>query len=429
METLIEPDTSTMAEIEAARLIGIYKDLHRNPELGFMETRTAGIVAEELASLGFAVRTGIAGTGVAGVLANGRGPTVMYRADMDGNAVREATGLDYASTATARRTDSDGKEEVVPVGHLCGHDAHVTWLLGLAKAMAGSREAWQGTLVLIAQPAEELGRGAKAMVEDGLYEKGIPRPDFLLGMHTCPLPTGLVICKGGDVNAGTDQVDVTFQGVGGHGSSPHLAKDPVLMACAAVVQYQFIVSRGIDPLNAAVVTVGSIHAGNDNNVIPSSARIKANLRWYAEKDRATMLSAIERINRSIALAYDLPESLYPRLTWKSGSTVLSNDAEMADIVRPALQSLLGREAVQADFPKLMGSEDFHYLVLGNANPRYLFLYVGTANPGHCERARAEGRQFPYANHNPDYQVDLEAIPLGARIARQSVMALLAAQPG
>ena len=263
------------------------------------------------------------------------------------------------------------------------------------------------------------------MVHDGVYEKGVPKPEYLIGLHTYPMPTGLVTCTAGELMAGTDQLDVTFHGIGGHGSSPHLTKDPVLMACAAVVQYQFIVSRGIDPLRAAVITVGSVQAGNDNNVIPSSALLKINLRWYNEEDRSTMLAAIERINQSIASAYNLPAELYPTTLMKGSAKVLTNDTEMAATVRPALQALLGEKAVLTEVPKVMGSEDFHHLVIENERHRYLFLLVGTAKPEHFRKAQAEGKPVPYSNHNPDFQVDLDAIALGTKIGVTSLMTFLA----
>lgn len=417
-------DLNAMIDADAGRLVSIFKDIHQNPELGFMEVRTAGIVEKELKALGYDVKTGIAKTGVVGIMENGDGPVVMYRADMDANAVKEATGLPYASTKTVKRKSAGGEDEEVPVGHMCGHDAHVTWLIGLAKVMAEHKSDWKGTLVLVAQPAEELIEGAAAMVRDGLYERGVPKPDYLIGLHTTPVPTGMVSCTAGELNAGTDQLDVTFYGVGGHGSSPHLTKDPVLMACAAVIQYQFIVSRGIDPVHAAVVTVGSIQAGNDNNVIPASALVKINLRWYNEQDRIIMLEAIERINRSIAAAYAMSEDKYPTTVMKGGSVVLANDAELAKTVAPVLRELLGEQAVLTQVPKLMGSEDFHHLVVGNENHRYLYMYVGTAKPEHFLKAQAEGNQVPYSNHNPDYQVDLNAIPIGTKIGVESVMTLL-----
>ncbi len=413
-------------DADANRLVAIYKDLHQNPELAFQETRTSEIVAKELRALGYAVTTGIAKTGVVGVMTNGDGPVVMYRADMDCNAVQEATGLPYASTKTMTRTNSAGKEEVVPVMHACGHDAHVTWMLGIAKVFASAKSEWKGTLVLLAQPAEEVILGAKAMVKEGLYTKfGVPEPDYLVVLHTTPKATGTVVATPGERMAGTAQLDVTFRGIGGHGSSPHLAKDPVVMAATAVMEYQTIVSRRISPLHAAVVTVGSIQTGTDNNVIPSSALLKLNLRWYVEADRDLMLDAIERINQSIADSYDLPKDLRPTTVMKGNSTVLSNDAELVTMVTPTLQALLGDKNVIGDAPKVMGSEDAHQLVAENDTRRVLYLNVGTAQPAHVKKAKSDGKEVPYHNHNPNYQVDLDAIPLGAKVGADAIAVFLA----
>lgn len=413
---------SAMVDADAQRLVAIFKDIHQNPELGFMENRTSALVAKELASLGYEVKTGIGQTGVVGILRNGPGPTLMFRADMDANAVAETTGLTYASKVKMKL--ASGAE--VPVAHLCGHDAHVTWLLGIAKNMVQLKTEWAGTLVLVAQPAEELIQGAKAMVDDGLYTRlGVPKPDFLLGMHTAPFPTGLVAFRPGDTQAGTDQLDVTFHGIGGHGSSPHVAKDPVLMAAAAVVQYQFIISRAIDPQHAAVITVGSIQAGAENNTIPDKALLKINLRWYHEEDRKLMLAGIDRINQSIAFAYGLPENLKPTMVLKGGSKVLSNDPQMAKDVQPVLRLLLGDQAVISELPKVMGSEDFHHLVIDNEKHQYLYMVVGTAKPEHVKKALAEGKQVPYSNHNSDYQVDIDAIPIGAKVGTLAALQFLA----
>jgi amidohydrolase len=420
--------TKLQAGIDADtdRLVGIYKDLHQNPELAFMEVRTSGMVAKELKSLGYDVKTGIGQTGVVGIMKNGDGPVVMYRADMDCNAVLEATGLPFASTKTMTRKNSAGKDETVPVMHACGHDAHITWLLGIAKVFAANKSEWKGTLVLLAQPAEEVILGAKAMVADGMYTKhGVPKPDYLVGLHTSPIATGTVKAKSGELMAGTDQLDVTFHGVGGHGSSPHLAKDPVVMAATAVVEYQTIVSRRIDPQHPAVVTVGAIQAGTDNNVIPSSALLKVNLRWYVEKDRDIMLDAIERINQAIASSYNLPEDLRPTTVMKGRSTVLANDPELVKEVTPVLQSMLGEKNVILDAPRMMGSEDFHQLVIENENHRYVYLNVGTAKPEFVKKAESQGKQYPFFNHNPDYQVDLDAIPLGAKIGTAVLAVFLA----
>ena len=225
--------------------------------------------------------------------------------------------------------------------------------------------------------------------------------------------------------AGTAQLDVTFRGIGGHGSSPHQTKDPVMMMATAIMEYQTIVSRRVDPLHAAVVTVGAVQAGTDNNVIPSSALLKVNLRWYDDKDRDLLLDSIERINQGIADSYNLPKDLRPTTLMKGNSTVLVNDAGLIATVTPPLQALLGEKNVIGDAPKIMGSEDAHQLVAENETRRVLYLNVGTAKPAHVKKATADGRTVPYSNHNPDYQVDLDAIPLGAKIGAAAVATLLA----
>src|SRR5688572_3716558 len=218
-----------LAYQDSSRLTEMFKDIHQNPELGFMEVRTSGIIEKELKALGYEVITGIAKTGLAGILKNGNGPIVMYRADMDCNSVKETTGLLYASTKTMKK--EDGTE--VPVMHACGHDAHVTWMLGIAKIMAAIKNEWKGTLVFIAQPAEELMVGAEAMVKDRLYERGVPVPDYLFGLHTWPIRVGTLENGFNERTAGSDQLDVTFYGIGGHGSSPQLGKDPIVMGSSA----------------------------------------------------------------------------------------------------------------------------------------------------------------------------------------------------
>lgn len=407
---------------DSARLVDIFKDIHANPELGFMETRTAGIIEKELKSLGFAVKTEIGITGVAGILNNGEGPVVMYRADMDCNAVRETTGLPYASTKVIKR--EDGSE--TPVMHACGHDAHVTWMLGIARLMAGHKDLWKGTLVMVGQPAEEPITGAEAMVNDGLYTlHGVPEPDYLFGMHTAPVGLGLVAAASGVRMAGTDQIDVTFHGVGGHGSTPQLTKDPVVMAASAVMQYQAIVSRGIDPKNSAVITVGSIQAGSDNNVIPSSALLKVNLRWFSEADRQVMIEGIRRINEGIARAYNLPEDKMPEMKMKGWSVPLDNDPELTAVVQKALLQMVDEQNLLKEdrLPSIMGSEDFHHLVIHNTSKKYCYINVGTAPPERYKKALSEGKQVPFGAHNGDFVVDLAAIPYGTQIGSTALLAI------
>lgn len=291
----------SLVEADSPRLVEIFKDLHRHPELGFAEVRTARTVAQALTDLRFTVTTGIGRTGVVAIFDNGPGPTVMYRADMDALPVEEATGLDYASTVRVQR--DDGGES--PVAHVCGHDAHVTWMLGMAKVLAQTAEAWSGTAVLIGQPAEELIDGARAMVDGGLYDV-VGKPDSFVALHTAPVPIGMVGAVGGERMAGTDQLDVVFHGVGGHGSMPQLARDPVLMAALAVVEFQSIISRRVAPHEVAVLTVGSIQAGSSYNVIPDQARLLVNLRWFNPYVRDQLISGIARSARGSPAATTCP---------------------------------------------------------------------------------------------------------------------------
>ncbi len=381
---------------DSLHMIEVFKDLHANPELGFMETRTAAIVAKELKSLGFEVKEGIGVTGVAGILRNGPGPVVMYRADMDCNSVKEMTGLPYASTKIVQK--ADGSQ--TPVMHACGHDAHTTWLMGVARVMVQMKSRWSGTLVLIAQPAEEAILGAEAMVNDGLYTKhAVPEPDYLLGMHTAPIPLGVVVAAKGVRMAGTD-------------------KDPIVMAAAAIMQYQVIVSRAIDPQKAAVLTIGSVQSGSDNNVIPSSALVKINLRWFDENDRKMMVDGIQRINEGIAKAYNLPDSMMPTMVKKGWSYPLDNSDTLTNWVFQGLQTVVPeRNIVREDrFPAVMGSEDFHHLVVHNPKKNYCYINIGTANPELFAAAVRAGKQLPFNSHNGDYQVDPNAIPFGTRVA-------------
>jgi hippurate hydrolase len=408
-----------LAYADSSRLVEMYKDLHQNPELGFMEMRTSGIIAKELKSLGYEVITGIAKTGVVGILKNGDGPIVMYRADMDCNSVKETTGLPYASTKTMKK--DDGTE--VPVMHACGHDAHVTWLLGIAKMMVTLKNDWKGTVVILAQPAEEPLTGAKAMVNDKMYEKGVPVPDYLFGMHTWPIATGTIVNGNGERAAGSDQLDVTFNGVGGHGSTPEVTKDPIVMACNAVMQYQTIISRGIAAQDAAVLTVGAIHGGGDNNVIPASVIVKLNLRWFTEKTRNVLLDGIKRINEAIAVANGLSKENYPSILMKSTVFPQVNDPAVAAKVNKVLAAIIAPEKIITNTLPIMGSEDFNHLVLGNNKTVCDYVWIGSAHPDAYAKAVSEGKRAPFYNHNGNYQVDLSAIPLGATVGATALLEL------
>jgi hippurate hydrolase len=412
-------EVNRVVDADTERLTEIFKDFHRHPELAFTEKRTAGIVAKELRTLGFEVTEGIGKTGVVGVMKNGEGPTLWFRADMDANAVKETTGLPYAATAPQRLpTGVD-----VDVMHACGHDAHTTWLLGLAKAMVEMKSAWSGTLVVYGQPAEEVGLGAQAMVDDGLWERGFPKPDIALGSHTAPLPVGVVSSSPGVRMAGTDQLDITFTGRGGHGSTPQMAIDPVLMSAQAVLAYQTIISRSIDPQAPAVLTVGAIDAGRDNNVIPGSATLMLNLRWFTPEVRTQMIERIDTINRGIAISNGVPEADMPTRVMKGSAVPLSNDASLIARVNPSLTALVGEGKVLDTFPSVMGSEDFQEAFTPLGTP-YVFMLVGVAPPKMFAEAQAKGMPFPYSNHNSDFFVDLPAIPLGTKANVVAALSLM-----
>ena len=419
------PSADTVARLDAAvaadtpRLTAIFKDFHQHPEIAFTETRTAGIVARELKALGYDVTTGVGKTGVVGVLKNGPGPTLWFRADMDSNSVVEATGLAWAATKPQRL--ADGSE--IPVMHACGHDAHTTWLLGLAKTMKLLKNDWSGTLVVYAQPAEEVGLGAQAMVKDGLHSRGFPAPDFALGSHTVPIAVGMVISAPGVRMAGTDQLDVTFTGLGGHGSTPNLAIDPVVMAAQAILGYQTIVSRSIDPKAPAVITVGSVQAGRDNNVIPASAELRLNLRWFDRGVRDQLLQRIDQVNHGVVIGAGLGEDKVPKRVMKGSAGPLSNDPKLVAAINPPLAAMLGAGKLIDNFPAVMGSEDFQEAFAGMDTP-YSFLLIGIADPARFAAAQKAGLPFHFANHNNDFVVDLAAIPLGTRINTLAALALL-----
>ncbi|MDW5418845.1 amidohydrolase [Iodobacter sp. CM08] len=414
---------NTAIDADTPRLTTIFKDLHQHPEIAFTETRTAAIVAKNLQELGFSVTEGIAKTGVVGVLKNGPGPTVWFRADMDSNSVKEATGLPYAAAAKQRL--ADGSE--IDVMHACGHDAHVTWLLGMAKTMAALKSEWSGTLVVYAQPAEEVGLGAQAMVDDQLWQRGFPKPDFAFGSHTAPIPVGVVASAAGVRMAGVDQLDIIFKGIGGHGSTPQMTIDPIVMSAQAVLAYQTVVSRTLDPQAAAVLSVGSIEAGRDNNVIPSSATLKLNLRWFTPDVREQMLKRIDEINHGVAISAGVAADKMPTRHMKGNAGPLVNDKALVARINPSLEALMGKGKVIPQLPAVMGSEDFQEAFKG-MNVPYSFMLVGVAPPALFAKAQAAGRPFPYSNHNPDFFVDLAAIPIGAKINTTAILSILAKRP-
>ncbi|WP_241548426.1 amidohydrolase [Gordonia alkanivorans] len=352
-------------------LVELYKDLHSHPELGFQEHRTAGLVGDRLRASGFDVTTGVGRTGVVGVLRNGDGPTIAMRADMDALPVREDTGLDYASTVTA--TDDTGK--TVPVAHACGHDLHTTCLLGAADILASATSEWSGTVVLVFQPAEELGAGAQAMVDDGLWDR-FPKPDVVLGQHVSPLPAGKIAGHPGASYAGSDSLRVKLVGRGAHGSMPEASVDPIVLAAATVLRLQTIISREIPSTATAVLTVGSIHAGDAANVIPGEAEIQLNIRSYNETVRGKILDSVERIVRGEAAASGAPDE--PTITEIERFPVVTNDPDALRTTLDAFTDWLGASNI-LDPGAGAGSEDVGILATSCGAPLSYWL-LGGADP-------------------------------------------------
>lgn len=389
-------------------LAAVYMDLHAHPELGFHETRTAGVVAEHLSASGFDVTTGVGGTGVVGLLRNGDGPRVLLRADMDALPVEEKTGLPYASVARAV-TDS-GVD--TPVMHACGHDVHVTCLLGACSQLASEPGSWSGTVIAVFQPAEEMGAGAQAMVDDGLFER-FGQPAVVLGQHVAPLPAGVIGLRHGAAFAAADVLTIVLHGRGGHGSRPEASVDPVVMAAATVMRLQTIVSRELAGGDTAVVTVGSVQAGTAANIIPDRAELQVSIRTTGAEVRARVLAAVERIVRGEAIAAGAPRD--PEITLGASFPAVVNDPDAATLVQPALEAVA---QMLVDPGLVTGSEDVGVLATAAGAP-CVFWILGGADPAAfggattVEEIAAKMLDLP-ANHSPMYAPLIEpTLDLGA----------------
>jgi hippurate hydrolase len=372
----------------------VYTDFHAHPELSMQETRTARIAADHLRGRGYEVTDGIGETGVVGLLRNGDGPNVMLRADMDALPVREQTGLPYASTQTG--TDSTGK--TVPVMHACGHDMHVTWLMGAATLLAETQDVWKGTLMLVFQPAEETGRGAQAMVDAGLLRR-FPKPDVILGQHVMVGPAGSIGSRAGVITSAADSLQIRMFGRGAHGSMPQASVDPVVMAAATVLRLQTIVSRELAASEAAVVTVGALQAGDKENVIPDEAVIKLNVRTFDADVRARVLAAITRIVNAEAAASGAPRP--PEITPLDRYSLVTNDPDATGRVVDAFQRHFGAGRIREAKPT-SASEDFGVFGAAWQAPS-VFWFVGGTDPKTYADAKQAGRvrEIP-TNHNPGF---------------------------
>lgn len=384
---------------EYPSLEGIYKDLHSHPELSFMETRTAAFVARELRSLGFEVTEGVGKTGVVGVMKNGSGPTVLVRADMDALPMKEDTGLPYASKAVVK--DLSGRDQNAM--HACAHDAHITGLIGTARTLAALKSNWSGTLVCIAQPAEEIGAGARAMLADGLYTR-FPRPEYVLALHVWgSLPAGTIGYVEGPSYANVDSIDILVRGFGGHGSRPHLTKDPIVLAADIIQGLQTIVSRELEPGTPAVVTVGSINGGTKHNIIPDEVRLQLTLRSYSDAVAEQLIQSIRRISENLARAAGVPEDRLPVVTTAETRTpVVYNDPPLTRRTAETFRTWFGENRVLLEKPTT-GGEDFS--LYGRTNPRVpiTIWWVGGQDPKVIEAAQTKGAPLP-SNHSSQFAI-------------------------
>ncbi|MBV8343239.1 MAG: amidohydrolase [Gammaproteobacteria bacterium] len=390
---------ATTAEVDSAyaQAHALYLDLHQHPELSGVETQTAARLARELRALGYAVTEHVGGTGVVALLRNGPGKTVMLRTELDALPVEEKTGLPYASKVHAQ--DPQGHE--VSVGHMCGHDLHISALVATAAIMARSRDSWRGTLLLIGQPAEETISGAQAMVSDGLFSR-FPRPDAALALHVDnEHPAGKVGVASGIYDSNADSVRITLYGKGGHGSAPHTAVDPIVMAARTILALQTIVAREVQPGQFAVVTVGYVTAGTKNNIIPDEAQLGLTVRTYKPEVRKQVLQAITRITEAEAQAAGAPRP--PRIEHYESADAVYNDPALAARMRGVLERALTKDNVTTDGP-ITASEDFSVYVAQGIPGFYLSL--GGADPDKYAAASASGAHLP-SNHSSLFAPDVD----------------------
>ena len=386
-------------------LMTIYKDLHANPELSFMEVRSAGILATEARKLGFDVTEKVGGTGVVAVMKNGPGPVVLVRADMDGLPVTEQTGLPGASKV--RVTTKEGVE--TGVMHACGHDTHMTSWIGTARLMAANKDKWSGTLVMIGQPAEERGAGARMMLEDGLYTR-FPKPQYALAFHdAAQFPAGAIGYTPGYALANVDSVDILVKGVGGHGAYPQATKDPIVLASRIVTALQTLVSREISPLDSAVVTVGSFHAGAKHNIIPDEARLQLTVRSYTDEVRNHLLDGIARVAKGEAIAAGLPDDKLPVVSVEKDEFTPStfNTPDFTEDMAAFLTTRFGDKRV-IKMPPVMGGEDFGRFSRDDKDIKSLIIWVGGVPQAELDAAKKEGRTLP-SLHSPFRAPDAPAV--------------------
>ncbi len=394
-----QPTTQLLADQELPSLLGIYKDIHSRPELSGHEERTSAMIAKELRAAGCEVtdhlgkyeNSNSTGYGVVGVMKNGDGPTVLVRTDMDALPVQEDTGLHYASKVVAK--NDEGKD--VHVMHACGHDAHISAFIGVARSLAKLKDQWHGTILFVAQPAEETGNGARALLKDGLYEK-FGKPDFALGFHDkADLQIGHIGVTPGYTYANVDSVDVTVRGVGGHGAYPHKTKDPIVLAAEMINAWQTIASRENNPLDPIVVTVGSIHGGTKHNIIPDEVKMQLTVRTYKSDVRDRVLAAIDTIAKGIAAAGGVPPERAPIVSVLRNqfTPATYNNPELTKRLVAVWKKLLGEQNVEIVDPT-MGGEDFSEYSLPDHSIPAVDFHIGAVDPAKITEYKQAGKELP-----------------------------------
>jgi hippurate hydrolase len=406
-----QPEVQERIDAEYPTLQPLYLHLHTHPELSLHEAQTGLRIAEELRAAGFTVTSEVGGHGVVGVLRNGTGPTVLLRTDLDALPVLEQTGAAYASHV--KTTNDLGNE--VAVMHACGHDIHMTVLVGTARLLAALKDHWHGTAVLIGQPAEEVGSGARHMLADGLFSR-FPKPDYALALHvSAKLPAGTVGYVEGYALANVDTLDLTIRGVGGHGAWPQSTKDPIVLAAQTILALQTIVSRETPPGDAAVVTVGSIHGGTKHNVIPDEVKLQLTLRSFTDEVRQRTIKSIERISHGLAQAAGVPDDRMPimHLHTEEDTPALFNDPRLTRRVVQALQPWLGEQNIRAEKP-VMGGEDFsEYGRTADKIPVSL-LWLGAVDPARVKESESTGQALPSLHSSRFLPLPEPAIKTGVK---------------
>lgn len=384
---------------------------HENPELSNLETNTAKRLTEEISAFGYEVTQGVGGTGIVAVLENGPGPTIMIRADMDGLPVKEDSGLPYASKAV--QVDESGVER--PVMHACGHDVHITALVGTARQMAERTDDWSGTLILIGQPAEERISGAHAMMDDGLYER-FPKPDYALAFHVdADGPSGKVMVPLDIVASSSDSVDIIVHGVGTHGAAPHMGIDPVLIASQIVVSLQSVVSRTIAPLSAGVITVGAIHGGIKHNIIGDKVEMQLTVRSDDPEVRTALLDGIDRVARGVAISMGVPEDKMPEVIRSEVETTAPtiNDTETAAKVLAVVSEAMGEEILYEAPREGMGAEDFSFFVQPESGVKGVYFVVGGTPENELGTQASHHSPFFKIEPEPSIKAGIEATVISA----------------